>query len=140
VDAATIDHMNIYQATRVAMRLAVSRLSPPPDFLLVDAMAIDLPLPQRPLIKGDMRCHAIAAASIVAKVYRDACMRVWDEVFPEYGLASHKGYSTPEHYRAIEKYGPTPLHRLSFEPVRAHSLFPIQYSPQMELFDTAGAA
>jgi len=140
VDAATIDSINIYQASRVAMRLAVSRLIPAPDFLLVDAMAIDLPLPQRPLIKGDARCHAIAAASIVAKVYRDACMRVWDEVFPEYGLASHKGYATPEHCSAIEKYGPTPLHRLSFEPVRAHSRFPILYNPQMELFDTAGAA
>ncbi len=140
VDAATIDSINIYQASRVAMRLAVSRLNPSPDFLLVDAMAIDLPLPQRPLIKGDERCHAIAAASIVAKVYRDACMRVWDEVFPEYGLASHKGYATPEHCRAIEKYGPTPLHRLSFEPVRACSRFPIEYDLQMELFDTAGAA
>jgi len=140
VDAATIDSINIYQASRVAMRLAVIRLSTAPDFLLVDAMAIDLPLPQRPLIKGDARCHAIAAASIVAKVYRDACMRVWDEVFPEYGLASHKGYATPEHCMAIEKYGPTPLHRLSYEPVRAHSRFPIQYNPQMELFDTAGAA
>ena len=139
VDAATIDSINIYQASRVAMRLAVSRLNPAPDFLLVDAMAIDLPLPQCPLIKGDARCHAIAAASIVAKVYRDACMRVWDEVFPEYGLASHKGYATPEHTKAIEKYGPTPLHRLSFEPVRAHCLFPIQYHPQMALFDTAGA-
>ncbi|MBZ5624620.1 MAG: ribonuclease HII [Acidobacteriia bacterium] len=140
VDAATIDSINIYQASRVAMRLAVSRLNPAPDFLLVDAVAIDLPLPQRPLIKGDARCHAIAAASIVAKVYRDACMRVWDEVFPQYGLASHKGYSTPEHCQAIETYGPTPLHRLTFEPVRAHSLFPIVYNPQMELFDTAGAA
>jgi len=140
VDAATIDSINIYQASRVAMRLAVSRLQTAPDFLLVDAMAIDLPLPQRPLIKGDARCHAIAAASIIAKVHRDACMRVWDEVFPEYGLASHKGYATPEHCRAIEKYGPTPLHRLSFEPVRALSRFPINYNPQMELFDSAGAA
>ena len=140
VDAATIDSINIYQASRLAMRMAVSRLNPGPDFLLIDAMAIDLPLPQRPLIKGDARCHAIAAASIIAKVYRDHCMRVWDEVFPEYGLASHKGYSTPEHYEALEKYGPTPLHRLSFEPVRAHSRFPIHYSPQMELFETAGAA
>jgi ribonuclease HII len=139
VDAATIDSINIYQASRAAMRLAVSRLSPGPDFLLVDAMAIDLPLPQRGLIKGDARCHAIAAASIVAKVYRDACMRVWDEVFPEYGLASHKGYATPEHCSALEKYGPTPLHRLSFEPVRTLSRFPIHYNPQMELFDTAGA-
>ena len=140
VDAATIDSINIYQATRVAMRMAVSRLQPAPDFLLVDAVPIELPLPQRALIKGDARCHAIAAASIVAKVYRDACMRVWDEVFPQYGLASHKGYSTPEHYQAIEKYGPTPLHRLSFDPVRAHSLFPVDYSPQMDLFETAGAA
>src|SRR5579864_1291224 len=123
VDAATIDSINIYQATRVAMRLAVSRLTPAPDFLLVDAMAIDLPLPQRPLIKGDARCHAIAAASIVAKVYRDACMRIWDEVFPQYGLAGHKGYATPEHQKAIAEHGLTPLHRLSFEPVRAHWLF-----------------
>jgi ribonuclease HII len=140
VDAATIDCINIYQASRMAMRLAVNRLQPAPDFLLVDAVSIDLPLPQRGLIKGDMRCHAIAAASIVAKVYRDGVMRVWDEVFPEYGLASHKGYSTPEHYRALESLGPTPLHRLSFEPVRAHSLFPIDYNPQMELFEAAGAA
>jgi len=140
VDSATIDSVNIYQATRLAMRLAVSRLNPAPDYLLVDAISIDLPLPQRGLIKGDMRCHAIAAASIIAKVYRDACMRVWDEVFPEYGLASHKGYSTPEHCKAIERLGPTPLHRLSFEPVRARSLFPVDYSPQMDLFETAGAA
>jgi len=140
VDAATIDSINIYQASRLAMRMAVTRLDPAPDFLLIDAVPVDLPLPQRPLIKGDMRCHAIAAASIVAKVYRDACMRVWDRVFPQYGLASHKGYSTPEHCQAIERFGPTPLHRLSFEPVRAHCLFPIDYNPQMDLFDAAGAA
>ena len=140
VDAATIDAVNIYQASRKAMRLAVGRLNPAPDFLLVDAVSIELQVPQRALIKGDARCHAIAAASIVAKVYRDSCMRVWDEIFPEYGLASHKGYSTPEHCAAIEKFGPTPLHRLSFEPVRARSLFPVDYSPQMDLFDTAGAA
>jgi ribonuclease HII len=140
VDAATIDAINIYQASRLAMRLAVSRLRPAPDFLLIDAMHIDLPIPQRPLIKGDARCHAIAAASIVAKVYRDRCMCVWDEVYPEYGLAAHKGYSTPEHCRAIEQFGLTPLHRLSFEPVRAHALFPLDGTAQMELFDTAGAA
>jgi ribonuclease HII len=140
VDAATIDAINIYQASRLAMRLAVERLALRPDFLLIDAVPIDLPVPQRPLIKGDARCHAIAAASIVAKVYRDACMRVWDEVFPAYGLASHKGYSTPEHCKAIEEFGLTPLHRLSFEPVRARSLFPIEYNLQMDLFETAGAA
>jgi ribonuclease HII len=140
VDAATIDSINIYQASRLAMRLAISRLSPAPDFLLTDAMPIELPLPQQPLIKGDARCHAIAAASILAKVYRDACMRVWDEVFPQYGLAKHKGYSTPEHCQAIREFGITPLHRLSFEPVRARSLFPVDYDQQMGLFDTAGAA
>ena len=122
------------------MRMAVAAWQPAPDFLLMDAVPLDLPMPQRPLIKGDARCHAIAAASIVAKVYRDECMRVWDAIFPEYGLAEHKGYSTPEHFKALEQFGPTPLHRLSFEPVRAHSRFPIDFDPQMELFDTAGAA
>lgn len=140
VDAATIDSINIYQASRVAMRMAVSRLVTQPDFLLVDAVPLDLGVPQRPLIKGDARCHAIAAASIVAKVHRDQLMRVWDAVFPRYGLASHKGYSTPEHLRAIEQFGLTPLHRLSFEPVRAHSRFPLDWDPQMDLFQTAGAA
>src|SRR5664279_1824473 len=131
VDAATIDRVNIYQASRMAMRLAVNRLNPAPDFLLVDAVPLELPFPQRALIKGDAQCHAIAAASILAKVQRDACMRVWDQVFPEYGLAAHKGYSTPEHYRAIQLHGPTPLHRLSFEPVRAHSRFPLNDASQL---------
>jgi ribonuclease HII len=140
VDAATIDAINIYQASRLAMRMAVSQLCPSPDFLLIDAVPIDLPVPQRSLIKGDARCHAIAAASIVAKVYRDALMCVWDEVFPAYGLAAHKGYSTPEHCEALRRFGPTPLHRLSFEPVRACSRFPLDATTQMELFETAGAA
>jgi ribonuclease HII len=140
VDAATIDLLNIYQASRLAMRTAVSLLRPAPDFVLIDAVPLELRIPQRPLVKGDARCHAIAAASIVAKVYRDGLMRVWDTVFPQYGLASHKGYSTPEHWKALEQYGPTPLHRLSFEPVRAHSRFPLDYNPQMDLFTTAGAA
>ena len=140
VDAATIDRVNIYQASRMAMRLAVGRLNPVPDFLLVDAVPLELPLPQCALIKGDARCHAIAAASILAKVQRDACMRAWDSVFPEYGLAAHKGYATPEHCRAIEQYGPTPLHRLSFEPVRALSRFPLTSGGQLDLFDAVGAA
>jgi len=139
VDAATIDAVNIYQASRLAMRLAVAQLNPAPDFLLVDAVPLELSIPQRPLIKGDARCHAIAAASILAKTSRDACLRVWDEVFPAYGLASHKGYSTPEHYRALQSLGPTPLHRLSFEPVRLHCRFPLDASPQLDLFE-AGAA
>jgi ribonuclease HII len=140
VDAATIDALNIYQASRLAMRLAVEGLRPAPDFLITDAMTLDVAIPQLPLVKGDARCHAIAAASIVAKVWRDACMRVWDAVYPEYGLAGHKGYSTPEHLRALARYGPTPLHRLSYEPVRACSRFPLDANPQMALFETAGAA
>jgi ribonuclease HII len=139
VDAATIDAINIYQASRLAMRLAVAQLNPAPDFLLVDAVPLELNVPQRPLIKGDARCHAIAAASILAKTARDACLRVWDEVFPGYGLASHKGYGTPEHYRALETLGLTPLHRLSFEPVRAHCRFPLDATAQLDLFE-AGAA
>jgi ribonuclease HII len=140
VDAAMIDRVNIYQASRMAMRMAVNRLHPGPDFLLVDAVPLELGLAQRALIKGDARCHAIAAASILAKVQRDACMREWDRIFPEYGLAAHKGYATPEHYRALEQHGPTPLHRLSFEPVRAQSRFPLGDEAQLDLFDTAGAA
>ncbi len=142
VDAATIDWMNIYQASKLAMEVAIRQLSPAPDFLLTDAMPLSLRIPQRPLIKGDAQCHAIAAASIIAKVWRDERMRIWDEIFPQYGLASHKGYFTPEHAQALEEFGPTPLHRLSFEPVRDHCLFPVDYDPwagaQLDLF--AGAA
>src|SRR5437764_12861794 len=94
VDAATIDCVNIYQASKMAMRMAVAGLNPAPDFLLIDAMPLNMAIPQRPLIKGDERCHAIAAASILAKVGRDECMRIWDVVFPAYNLAGNKGYSS----------------------------------------------
>lgn len=135
VDAATIDRINIYQASRLAMKTAVEQLQPGADFVLVDAVPLDLPLPQQPLIKGDERCHAIAAASIIAKVYRDRMMCEWDRFYPEYGLASHKGYLCPEHMAAIERYGPTPLHRLSFEPVRRCALFSmLPQDHQMEMF------
>ena len=133
VDAATIDRVNIYQASRLAMKRAVEQLKPAADFLLIDAVPLALSIPQQPLIHGDARCQAIAAASIVAKVARDACMRVWDEIYPQYGLASHKGYNTPEHLKALEEFGPTPLHRASFEPVRARWLFPLD-NGQMDLF------
>ena len=140
VDAAAIDRINIYQASRLAMKLAVEQLSPTADFLLIDAVPLELRIPQRPIIHGDARCQAIAAASIIAKVRRDACMRVWDEVYPQYGLANHKGYNTPEHLHALEQHGPTPLHRLSFEPVRSRSLFPVDYDGQMELFAMEASA
>src|SRR5580658_6713100 len=135
VDAATIDRINIYEASRLAMKTAVRQLSPAADFVLVDAVPLDLPLPQQPLIQGDERCHAIAAASIVAKVYRDQMMREWDRFYPEYGLRNHKGYQSPEHLAALEKYGPTPLHRLSFEPVRQNAFHsPRAQDRQMEMF------
>ena len=144
VDAASIDSINIYQASRLAMKTAVERLTPPADFVLVDAVPLDLLVPQRAIIHGDARCQAIAAASILAKVERDAWMRIWDEVFPEYGLAGHKGYATREHTRALAEHGVTPLHRLSFEPVRACSLFPVEgdasCAGQMELFPSREAA
>lgn len=118
-DVFEIDQINIYQASRLAMRRAVQRLTFAPDYLLIDAIKIDLPIAQLPLIDGDARCRAIAAASIVAKVHRDACLARWDLVFPQYHLASNKGYSTPDHRRALQEHGPTMMHRFSFEPVRA---------------------
>jgi ribonuclease HII len=135
VDSATIDRINIYQASRLAMKLAVQKLQPAADFLIIDALYLDVPIAQRALIQGDARCHAIAAASILAKVERDACMCEWDAVFPNYGLARHKGYSTPEHADALASHGLTPLHRLSFAPVRSRSLFPTDLKEQMNLFD-----
>ena len=120
VDAARIDEINIYQASRVAMRDAVIQLAPAADHLLVDAMRLDCQLPQDAIIHGDALSASIAAASILAKVERDRMMREWDAVYPAYGLASHKGYSTPQHLAALREYGPTPLHRQSFAPVWQH--------------------
>ncbi len=120
-DVFEIDQINIYQASRLAMKRAVEALAEKPDFLLVDALTLDIPVEQLALIDGDARCRAIAAASILAKVYRDDCMAAWDKVFPQYNLASNKGYSTPDHRKALAEHGPTLLHRFSFEPVRASS-------------------
>lgn len=141
-DAFEIDQVNILQASRLAMRRAVEALPALPDYLLIDAVKIDLPIEQLPLIDGDARCRAIAAASIVAKVHRDECLARWHEVFPQYNLASNKGYSTPDHRRALLEFGPTLLHRFSFEPVRAstsrvHWTGYITDPVQFELFDNA---
>ena len=119
VDAAEIDRINIYQASRLAMRKAVLQLIPPPDFLLVDALRLDLAIPQIPIVKGDALSISIAAASILAKVERDALMRKWDLVFPQYQLGRHKGYPTPAHQAKLREHGPTPLHRYSYAPVSA---------------------
>ena len=118
VDAATIDRVNIYQASRIAMLEAVLGLAINPDHLLIDAMRIDHPCKQTKLIYGDALSLSIAAASVIAKVHRDALMRELDALHPGYGLASHKGYATPEHRRALTEIGPCPLHRRSFAPVR----------------------
>jgi ribonuclease HII len=135
VDALTIDRINIYEASRLAMKTAIRQLNPAADYVLVDAVPLDVPMPQQPLIQGDERCHAIAAASILAKVYRDQMMREWDKFYPEYGLANHKGYHSPEHMAAIRRLGPTPLHRFSFEPVRRYALYsPLAIDRQMDIF------
>ncbi|MGC2617835.1 MAG: ribonuclease HII [Acidobacteriaceae bacterium] len=122
VDAETIDRVNIYQASRMAMTAAVLRLDPQPDHLLIDAMRLDLAHAQTSIIYGDSLSISIAAASVVAKVYRDARMRELDAEYPGYGLASHKGYATPEHREALRKHGPTILHRKSFAPVGQYEL------------------
>jgi len=117
VDAARIDQINIYHASRAAMREAVLRLTPGADHLLVDAVRLDCDVAQQAIIHGDALSASIAAASILAKVERDRIMCEWDAVFPAYGLALHKGYSTPKHLAALRELGPTPLHRQSFAPV-----------------------
>jgi ribonuclease HII len=117
VDAARIDQINIYHASRLAMREAVLQLNPASDYLLIDAMRLDCDLPQQAIIHGDALSASIAAASILAKVERDRMISEWDPVFPIYGLRSNKGYSTPKHLAALREHGPCPLHRQSFAPV-----------------------
>lgn len=117
VDAETIDRVNIYQASRMAMSAAVMRLDPQPDHLLIDALRLDLLHKQTSIIYGDSLSISIAAASVVAKVYRDARMRQLDLQYPGYGIASHKGYATPEHREALRNLGPSVLHRKTFAPV-----------------------
>jgi ribonuclease HII len=118
VDAQRIDAWNIYQASRQAMTAALQQLTVQPDYLLIDAMELDVLIEQKSLIKGDARSISIAAASILAKTHRDTRMEEWDAVYPQYGLARHKGYATADHLEALRLNGPTPLHRHSFAPVR----------------------
>jgi ribonuclease HII len=122
VDAETIDRINIYQATRVAMTTAVIRLPMKPDHLLIDAMRLDHTCAQTSIIYGDSLSISIAAASVLAKVYRDNRMCQLHHDYPVYGLASHKGYGTPEHKQALVAHGPSPLHRRSFRPVAENCL------------------
>ncbi len=117
VDVSTIDQINIYWASKRAMEEAVAKLMLRPDHLLIDALRLNCDCAQTPIIHGDALSASIAAASIIAKVERDAMVSAWDPVYPEYGLASNKGYSTPRHLKMLREKGPTPLHRLSFAPV-----------------------
>jgi ribonuclease HII len=119
VEAAEIDRINIYQASRLAMRIAVLGIAPAPELVLADALHLDLAYPQLPIIRGDAISVSIAAASIIAKVERDRMMQEWDRVYPGYALASSKGYATPEHRARLTELGPTPQHRRSFSPVSA---------------------
>ena len=120
VDARTIDRVNIYQATLNGMYEAIFGLSPEPQQVLVDAVPLAaLPMPSRSIIKGDAKSASIAAASIIAKVNRDRLMDKYDKEYPQYGFAHHKGYGTAEHIAALRQYGPCPIHRQSFEPIRS---------------------
>lgn len=141
-DAYEIDRVNILEASRLAMERALARLSVVCDYLLLDAIRIASVLPQKPLIGGDGLSFSIAAASILAKTARDHALVRWDAVFPQYGFARNKGYGTRDHIEALERIGPTALHRFSFEPVRSASRhlvwtgYPVQteVSSQRELF------
>lgn len=117
VPPETIDRVNIYEATKIAMQEALSQLEPQPDYVLVDAMTLNIEIPQKSLMKGDQRSLSIAAASILAKVYRDDLMANYGKVYPEYGWDKNAGYGTAEHLKALNQLGYTPYHRRSFKPV-----------------------
>ncbi|MBQ5419949.1 MAG: ribonuclease HII [Selenomonas sp.] len=120
VDAKTIDRVNIYQATINGMYESIFGLAQEPQAVLIDAVKLDnLPMVSESIIKGDAKSASIAAASIIAKVNRDRLMDEYDKQYPEYGFAQHKGYGTAQHIEALKKYGPCPIHRLSFEPIRS---------------------
>ena len=114
-----IDAQGIIKATRLAMKLAIDQLSPPPESLLIDYMHLpDVPLPQKGITNGDELCFSIACASIMAKVARDHLMIELDRTYPGYGLAQHKGYGTEKHLSCLRQLGPSPIHRQSFQPIR----------------------
>ncbi|MGT2906337.1 ribonuclease HII [Streptococcus dentiloxodontae] len=119
IDNQVIDRVNIYEATKLAMLAALEDLDCRPDFLLIDAMKLDTPLPQQSIIKGDASSLSIAAASIVAKVTRDRMMIDYDEQYPGYDFAHNAGYGTKAHLTGLDKLGITPIHRKTFEPIKS---------------------
>lgn len=114
VDEKTIDEINILEATKKAMYECIDTLAIKPDVVLVDAVKLKAKVPTRPIIKGDALSYSIAAASILAKVYRDRLMREYDAVYPGYGFIKHKGYGTKDHIDALKSLGPCPIHRKTF--------------------------
>lgn len=119
VDVAIIDQVNILQATFIAMRKAVEALEAKPDYLLIDGnQTPHFDIPKEAIIEGDAKSVSIAAASILAKVTRDKIMHALDAEYPNYGFKRHKGYATAEHLQAIQTFGPSAIHRRSFDPVR----------------------
>jgi ribonuclease HII len=124
---AEIDRWNILGATRLAMQRAVAQLAPAPTFLLIDGrQMLSNGIPQTAIVKGDASRACIAAASIVAKIARDQMMREFDRLYPEYGFAVHKGYATAHHLAALDRYGPSPIHRRAFLPERQLALFALE--------------
>jgi Ribonuclease HII len=122
IDPEEIDRINIYQATIQAMLLAISGLESQPDYLLVDGLKLSHPkIPSEKIIRGDSRSQSIAAASIIAKVTRDRMMLEFDQKWPQYGFHSNKGYGTAKHLQALKEFGPSPIHRLSFDGVLTQS-------------------
>ena len=116
IDQKEIDRINILNATKEGLTMAVKELNPRPDLIIVDALTkIDTDgIPYESIIKGDAKCYSISCASIIAKVTRDRIMREWDQVYPQYSFIKHKGYGTAAHINAIKEYGPCPIHRKSF--------------------------
>lgn len=114
VDCDEIDKINILNATKKGMKIALGNINPKAEFLLVDAVKDDFSIPYMPIIHGDALSYSIAAASVLAKVHRDELMRKYAEIYPEYGFEKHKGYGTKLHIEMLKKYGPCPIHRQTF--------------------------
>jgi ribonuclease HII len=136
IPAAEVDALNVYEASRQAMVRALLDLDPPPDFVLTDAMPLErrgrakeFPIPHRAILHGDARSVSIAAASILAKVARDAHLEQLDRLYPQYQLARNKGYGTPEHLEALARFGPCPEHRKTFQPVKDYLLPLFPFAP-----------
>ena len=127
IDNQKIDEINILEASRLAMMEAIKKLKIKPEYVLSDAMPMNIDVPVKPIIKGDALSESIAAASIIAKVSRDRYMDEMDKLYPEYGFKKHKGYPTKDHIEAIKKYGITDIHRKTFKPIKTMLIEQIKF-------------